>query len=105
MSYISDIFDRLDLQNIREFILHGVECIQIEDKPYEQRLEAARKPAIEAIKCKFPEMNEYEKITNEIYSYATVTQDVYMEIGMQCGAILALQLLSNAQTSLVPKRD
>lgn len=105
MSYISEIFDRLDIQHIREFLLHGVECVELTDKPYKQRIDDARKPAIDFIYKKFPNQDECEKITDEVYNYASETQDVYMEIGMQCGATLALQLLSNAQTRVVSKHD
>jgi len=38
MSYITEIFERLDLQQIREFLLHGVECGKVSDLSYKQRL-------------------------------------------------------------------
>ena len=31
MDYITEIFDRLSLQQIREFLLHGVECLPVSD--------------------------------------------------------------------------
>lgn len=92
MSYISDIFDRLNLQQIREFLLHGVECIDLSDKSYKQRLSEAEKTAIDLIIQHFPNMKEYEKITTEVYNYGTASQNVFMEIGLQCGMLLALQL-------------
>ena len=96
MSYITEIFDRLDLQQIREFLLHGVECYDVSGDSYKQRLEAAEKPVIEMIEEKFEENDE---IAGDIHHYATVNQNVYMEIGLRCGAVLAAQLLSN------PKKD
>lgn len=95
MSYITEIFDRLDLQQIREFLLHGVECIQVTDKTYKQRLEAPGKTAFDMLKNQFPDVDEYEKIANDIHHYASVTQDVYMEIGMQCGVALVMKLLNS----------
>ena len=97
MSYITEIFERLDLQQIREFLLHGVECLQISEKSYKQRLEAAGKPAFKMIDEKFSNGDERDKVASDVHHYASVTQDVYMEIGMQCGAILAVKLLSSSQ--------
>lgn len=95
MSYISEIFNRLDVQHIREFLLHGVECAEIDTRTYQQRLDESLKPAIEIIRQRFPDMTEYEKITNKIYCYAGACEDVYMEIGIQCGFTLAMQMMAN----------
>jgi len=44
------------------------------------------------IQAKFPDMDEYEPIATEVYGYASEVEDVYMEIGLQCGMALAMQL-------------
>jgi galactitol-specific phosphotransferase system IIC component len=93
MSYITGIFERAHIQHIREFLINGVECINISDKPYKQRLEESSKSAMDMIQAKFPDMNEYDKITAEIYKYVGTVEDVYMEIGLQCGMALAIQFL------------
>ncbi|MCQ1528314.1 hypothetical protein [Lutispora saccharofermentans] len=93
MSYISEIFDRANIQQIREFLLYGVECAEISDKSYKQRIEESSKTAIAMIQAKFPDMNEYEKVTAEVYRYASTVEDVYLEIGLQCGIALAVQFL------------
>lgn len=95
MSYISEIFNRAHIQHIREFLLCGVECAEISDKSYKQRIEKSSKTTIEMIRAKIPDIDECEEITNEVYRYVTTAEDVYMEIGLQCGAILAIQLLGN----------
>lgn len=94
MSYISEIFNRADLQQIREFLLHGAECPEIDRAPYKQRLEEAEKAALKMINTKFPDRSEYEPITGELYKALGVFRDVYMEIGLQAGVMLAVQLLS-----------
>ena len=94
MSYIDDIFARLNIQQLREFLLHGVECAEVSPRNYKQRLDEAWKPALELIKQRFPEMEEYEQITNKVQIYAAATEEVSMEIGLKCGAILAAQLLT-----------
>ena len=89
MSYIDNIFARTNIQQFREFLMHGVECAEISPQDYKQRIAEAWEPVTAVIRPHFSDQDEYEKITNEICAYASVTQDVYMEIGTQCGVILA----------------
>ena len=93
MSYISDIFDKLDLQRVREFLLEEGDYREVSSATYEQRLQKAENRAKEEIKIKYPNMTDYETIMGYVYSYTSVVQNVYMEIGLQCGAVLAAQLL------------
>ena len=98
MNYIDEIFERADIQHIREFLLSGMECIQTSPKSYQQRLNEAWEPVDAVIKSKFPDEKEQEKIFNEITRHAAATQDVYTEIGLQCGAILAARLLGRPRS-------
>ena len=91
MDYIDKIFARLDIQHIREFLLYGMECAQITPKSYQQRLDEAWEPVNAIIKNKFPCEKEQEEIIIELSRLTTVTQDVFVEIGMQCGAALTTQ--------------
>lgn len=97
MGYISEIFDRLDIQQIREFLLHGVECVEVSEKTFDERIKEAQNLATEKIKMKLPDMNEYEEITNDVHHYASVMQDVYMEVGIQCGTVLTMQLMRKSK--------
>lgn len=98
MDYITEIFSRLDIQQIREFLLHGVECVEVNTKTYMERLKEAQKPVINMIHRYFPdEMKENEKITDCIWLYSGEIEDVYMEIGLQCGFVLAMQIMSNTK--------
>jgi len=92
MDYIDEIFGRLNLQQISSFLLHGVPCNKISGKSYKQRMEEAWKDVLKMVKMKFPD--EDDEIYDGVYDYAGVTQDVYMEIGIKCGVVLAMQLLS-----------
>ena len=96
MSYIDAIFARLNLQQLRNFLMYGTETAEISPQDYKQRIAEAWEPVTAALKPHFPDGDEYEKITNEICAYAAVTEEVYMEIGLQCGAILADQLFPQA---------
>ena len=94
MSYITEIFERVNLQQIREFLFNGVECADVINETYKKRLAIAEEDVFKVIDEKFTDKEERDKIVNDVHTYATVSEEVYMEIGMQCGAILAAQLLS-----------
>ena len=98
MSYIFEIFERLNLQQIREFLFHGVEC-DVSNETYRKRLEIAEEDVFKVIDENLPNKEERDKVVNEVHHYATISEEVYMEIGMQCGAILAMQLLE------IPKKE
>lgn len=98
MTYISEIFERLDIQQIREFLLHGVEEMNTSDKTYYERLKNAEKIATGTLHARFPCEEDYEKVTDDVYELVGATQNVYMEVGMQCGAAIAMQLLGNPKT-------
>lgn len=92
MDYINEIFKRANLQSIREFLLHDASGT-IENKSYTARINTAEKLMIENLK-NYTSQQEQEKLIDSVYDYASVNQNVYMELGLQCGAILAVQLLS-----------
>lgn len=92
MSYIDEIFTRLDIQHIREFLLHGVEECNISEKSYHERLKNAEKTASGYLRSFYDGNDEYEEKSMPVFNYISVVEEVYMEIGMQCGAALAMQL-------------
>ena len=94
MDYTKTIFERLNLQHIREFLLNGAECVNVSDQTYEQRLEGSWKPVLKMLNKRFRNTAEKEKAISQIHNYASTNQNVYMEIGMQCGIMLITQLLS-----------
>ncbi len=93
-AYIQEIFARLDLQQIREFMLYGTENDDIQDKTYAERLKEAGRPVFNSIENLFAEdSKKREKAASDV-SHALATHDeVYMEIGMKAGARLIYQLL------------
>ena len=97
MDYISEIFSRTSVQQIREFLFHGVENVEVSDKPYKERIDKAGKEVFEAIRNKFSDREEYEKMANLVHKYSGELQDAYMEIGMRCGAIITAKLLTPPQ--------
>ena len=89
-----EFYKRLNLQHIRDFIIYGTEAVEVKSDSYEERIEKANAVISDLLHEYFPDESEYEKIMGPVYGYVTAVQDVYMEIGMQCGASLLFQLLS-----------
>ncbi|MCL2344026.1 MAG: hypothetical protein FWC62_09060 [Firmicutes bacterium] len=102
MSYIDEIFARLNLQQIQSFLLYGEELVKINPKDYQRRIDEAWASLSKMLKEKFPEQEEYEKIVWEVYAYASATENIHMEIGLKCGAVLEAQLLMGARGEGVP---
>ena len=92
MYNIDDIFARLNLQQLQQFLAYGTECYEDYPKDYKQRIEEAWQSVDERLKKDIPDPGEYKIMTNVLYHYTTAIQDTCMEIGMQCGAVLAAQL-------------
>lgn len=103
MNYIDEIFTRLNIQQIREFLLHGTEDGEINPKSYYGRINTAKKSAMAMLQSKFPDNEELEIVTDPVLDYVTATEEVYMEIGLQSGIILGMQILSN--TKIPPKSE
>lgn len=99
MNYIDEIFARADIQQIREFLLHGVEENNLDPRPYKERIESARKSFTVRLHRDYPNEKDFEKVTESIYDYVTATEKVYMEIGLQVGAILATQTAQNRKAA------
>ena len=93
MSYTNEIFKRLDLQSIREFLLHGAEGLEISNQSYEQRIRNAEKISFQQLEKRFSK-EEYDEIIADIYDFAGIVENVYTEIGMICGAVLIKNLLN-----------
>lgn len=95
MNYIDEIFTRADIQQIREFLLHGVEENNLDPRPYKERIASAHKAFSARLHRDYPDEKDFEEVTEPIYGYATAIEEVYMEIGLQVGAILAAQTAQN----------
>lgn len=99
MSYVNEVFRRADIQQIQNFLLYGVEG-DIDPRSYVERLEAPKKQWTAKLQERYLNQTEYEEICNLIFEYGSTMQDVYMEIGLQIGAILAAQVCQNIKKSI-----
>lgn len=98
MDYMNEIFERATLSQIRNFLIYGEECERIDNTAYEEREKTVWNLIEKKLEKLCPEQEEYDKMASDIMEYACVNQDIYMELGLQCGAILAVQLLSGYKT-------
>jgi len=73
--------------------MSGIECLDISDKSYEERIEESHDKNIKPIETRFSDVDEGETVLNDIYNYVAMVESVYMEIGIQCGVALAIKLL------------
>ena len=96
MDYISKIFDRLSLNQISHFLLYGAESWDSGEDvlSYQERIKNAEVAIHELLAENLSRKKDCEAIGNKLAAHIGDTQDAYMQIGMQCGAILAMQLLS-----------
>jgi len=93
-TYIEDIFTRVDLAQIREFLLRGVEPIETEDQAYGARLEKGRDAIYKRLQALCTDDEDgldeaYYDLAQALGSY----ESVFIEIGMKAGARLVHQLL------------
>jgi len=92
-NYITDAFARMDLQQIREFILNGVECCNPEHKPYNIRLKEGSSAIYKRLESIYPNEDAREKIDADLSQALGTYESVYTEIGMKAGAKIIYQLL------------
>ena len=99
MNYIHEIFTRADIQQIREFLLHGTEETSLDPRPYKERIDSAHKAFTARLHRDYPDEKDFEEVTEPIYHYVNAIEEVYMEIGLQAGAILAAQTALNLKAA------
>jgi len=92
MSFITDIYERVNLQQIREFLLHGVECCNIQNDDYKTRIENADKNYRKMLLEHIPDLKEDSELHYELSNLLTEYENVYIEIGIQIGTMLTEEL-------------
>lgn len=95
MNYIEEIFLRADIQHIREFLLHGTESSVLCQEPYKERIAKPEKKLYNRVHEIYSTEEECEAMMAVIFDYSSAVEQVYMEIGLQVGIVLANQLFRN----------
>lgn len=95
MNFSAGAFERANIQQIRSFILDGVEEIILTPDSYEERMDKAENRMKKFFRERYPDKFECEKVINEVYRYVVESEKVYMEMGLQCGFLLSAQIMAN----------
>ena len=90
---MKEIFLRMDMQQIRAFLLNGEETCEIENAAYDVRIKERERAIYHRLKSIYKNDLEYEKATGDLYEALTAYEEVYTEIGMKFAAKLIFQLL------------
>ena len=95
MNYIDELFARANLQQIVSFLLYESDKIDLDPRPYWERLEHAAETVYRQVSVICPEREEYEKMMEALYLYVNTEEEVYLEIGLQVGLSLAMEISRN----------
>ena len=87
MNHIDEIFLRADIQRLRGFLQDGTDCVPDPRSAFE-RLNQAEKHLLEWARQQFSEQPFLEDALDHILTYAGTVEDVYLETGLQAGALL-----------------
>lgn len=98
VNYVDAIFSRADIRQIRSFLLEGVSG-KPDPRSYKERIRDADNRMDKELSRWYPDMSDREKVAEFIYNYVDVMTDVYMEIGLQVGALLVGQVWHNLSAS------
>ena len=90
--HIEKIFARLNIQHIREFLMNGEEATNVDTMGFAERIEQRFNSVMKKIRARFPDVKELDVLADIICEYSVVCEDVYMEIGINCGFKMAKML-------------
>lgn len=93
MSYFLDPFSKVNIQQIASFIMYGDEFTIPTKGSYEQRIEEAWNSFVKEAKKLYPDLKETDRIFDFIIFYASVVEEIYMEVGMRCRSRAGSKLL------------
>ena len=92
MDYIDGIFQRIDLRQIRSFLLHGAEDLDADDGSHAERLKAGCDPIYRRLESLCAGGASLEEATADLSRALAAWEENYLEIGIKVGARLAAQL-------------
>lgn len=101
MNFIDEIFLRANFQKLRGFLLFGTEC-RMEPGTYLERLNRADDQVADRLQQALPDRKTYNSVLSDVYDYAGSIGNVYMELGLQTGMLIAVQLFQTLHSSAFP---
>jgi len=105
MDYIKDVFSRMNLRQIRGFLLFGTDDFDEQAQPYSDKLKKSSDPIFKRLESIYPDGAERDEATGEMSDALAATEYVYMELGMKAGARLLYQLLLTDDKPSGPPSD
>lgn len=96
--YIKDAFGRMNLRQLRSFLLYGTDDYAEEVQPYKARLKENSNPIYRRLESIYPDETELDKAAADLSQALTAYEYVYMELGMKAGARLLYHLLLTDDT-------
>ena len=97
MRNLKEVLCRVNIQEVRTFVLDGLDRESWGHKPdtdsYEERLQKAEIPFWEFLTSLYPEGKEQDAVYEMFCGAILANQEVYTELGMWLGANLILELL------------
>lgn len=97
MRNFQEIIKRVHIQEIRSFMLDGIDLSSWSDKPieesYEDRLQKGEAPLWEFMENLYPDGDKKDEIYDLLSKAIITNQEVYTELGIRLGANLILELL------------
>jgi len=91
--YIKDAFERMNLYQLRSFLLYGVDDFKEKIHPYSNALKAGSDPIYKRLETLYPDGSERDEAAIDLAQALNAYEYVYMELGMKAGARLLYQLL------------
>jgi len=90
---MKEIYSRMDIKQIRSFLLNGGETYEAQQETCEERIKNGERAIYARLKEIYKDGDEYETAAGEVYEALEIYKEVYTEIGMKFAAILIFQLL------------
>lgn len=99
MRSFKEIINRVNIQEIRSFMLDGIDLSSWSEKPvedsYEDRLQKGEEPLWKLIENLFPDGEQKDEIYDLLSKAILTNQEVYTELGIRLGANLIFELLKS----------
>lgn len=93
MDYIKEAFGRMNLRQLRSFLLYGTDDFAEGTQPYRDTLKKECDPIYRRLESIYPDGPERDEATADLSQALTAYEYVYMELGMKAGARLLYHLL------------
>ena len=93
MDHIKEAYGRMNLRQLRGFLLYGSDDYGEDVTPYLETLQKRSDPIQRRLESIYPDGPELDNATGELNDALVAYEYVYMELGIKAGARLLYQLL------------